>query len=88
MGFMSKFASKFKKKKEATSYVSIIGDKIDPEHGIELKLDWNDEFIAYLKANGFTGTSDELIIQKWLHFMSLDVEQRIQDKTRNVSEFQ
>ena len=28
--------------------VEIIGSVIDPKHGIQIELDWNDAFITYL----------------------------------------
>jgi hypothetical protein len=47
-------------------WVQVIGEHIDPKYGIRIELDWNDAFVDYLKRNGYTGTSDETIVQKWL----------------------
>lgn len=33
---------------------------------IELKIDWNDEFIKELKANGYNGANEDVIIQQYL----------------------
>lgn len=58
------FKNPFKKKIEP--YVSVIEDYYDPEHGHKFKLDWNEEFVAYLKENGYSGDSDEQIVEKWM----------------------
>lgn len=57
------------KKKSKEPWVQVIGEDIDPERGIKIELDWNDAFVKYLKQNGYTGTSDEAIVQKWLAHM-------------------
>lgn len=31
------------------------------------ELDWNDEFVIMLQENGYTGTSDEEIVNKWFN---------------------
>lgn len=58
------FKDIFKKKTEP--YVSVLEDHYDPEHGHKFKLDWNDEFVEYLKTNGYTGSTDEQIVEKWM----------------------
>lgn len=40
--------------------------KIRENGQIELKIDWNDEFIKELKANGYNGANEEVIIQQYL----------------------
>ena len=70
------------KKKIKEPYVSIIGEHIDPENGIELALDWNDEFIKYLKHHGYVGTSDELIVQKWLQSLYEDMSLKMGEKNQ------
>ncbi len=68
-------------------YVRIVGDKIDKDRGgIELSLDWNDEFVEYLRSQGYHGSEDELVIQKWLHSLYTDMESRL--KERNPGDFQ
>jgi hypothetical protein len=56
------------KKKVSTKgpHVEIIGAEVDSRKGIKIELNWNDEFVEYLKKNGYTGTSEEAIVQKWL----------------------
>lgn len=59
---------KYKVKKESDDvYLEILTESFDPETGIELKLDWNDAAINYLKRNGFTGPDDESIVEKWVY---------------------
>ncbi len=62
--------------------ISIIGEKIDPEHGIELELDWSDEFVAYLRKNGYKGISDEKIVQQWLLTIYKETEQKLASDLR------
>ena len=40
--------------------------KINDNGQIELKIDWNDDFIKELRANGFNGANDDVIIQQYL----------------------
>lgn len=54
------------KKKKPEPYVNILETTHDPEHGYKFKLDWNDEFVEYLKENGYSGDTDELIVEKWM----------------------
>jgi hypothetical protein len=32
-----------------------------------MELDWNDEFVAMLQENGYTGESDESVVNKWFN---------------------
>lgn len=34
-------------------------------NGLEIELDWNDQWIAFLKKNGYLGHSDDQIIEQW-----------------------
>ena len=54
------------KKNSDEPWVQVIGEHIDPKRGLQIELDWNDAFVEYLRANGFSGSSDESIVQKWL----------------------
>lgn len=47
-------------------WVEITGEAIDSDKGIRLALDWNNEFIQYLKQNGITGADEEQIVQKYI----------------------
>lgn len=61
------FNNIFKKKEKVVEpWVDIIESDYDVEHGWKFKLDWNQEFIVYLKENGYNGDTDELIVEKWM----------------------
>lgn len=47
-------------------YVEIVGEKFDSEGGVGLRLDWNQAFVKYLKDNGFSGPTDETIVDNWV----------------------
>jgi hypothetical protein len=42
---------------------------IDPENVVQgyFELDWNDEFVQYLMAQGIAGDSDEDVVNKWFN---------------------
>ena len=67
----------FKKPIEEEPRIEIIGSEYDAEHGIKIKMDWNDAFIKQLKQSGFTGTSDEAVVQRWLQQVSQQVADRM-----------
>lgn len=51
-----------------TPWVGIVNDKFDPNLGIDgfmIELDWNEEWIVYLKMNGYVGASDADIVDAW-----------------------
>lgn len=51
-------------------YVEILSENFSEEGGVGLRLDWNSQFITYLKKNGFTGPTDEAIVDNWLISLS------------------
>lgn len=50
---------------ETTGEINVHG-KINDNGQIELKIDWDDSFIAELKANGYNGANEDVIIQMYL----------------------
>ena len=32
-----------------------------------MELDWNDNFVAFLHDNGYTGENDESVVNKWFN---------------------
>lgn len=86
--FGGKPKSKVKHTEKPEPLVSVVGESIDPEKGLVLTLDWNDEFIQYLRENGYYGTSDETIIQQWLGNLYLDMQKRIQHQQNINSDFE
>lgn len=51
-------------------FVEIVSQTFSEEGGVQLRLDWNKPFIDYLKKNGFTGPSEESIVDNWLISLS------------------
>ena len=50
---------------EGKPYIGITNIEFDPENGIGMEFDWNDYFIEELKENGFTGNTDQDLINDW-----------------------
>jgi hypothetical protein len=67
-------------------WVQIIGDSVDPDRGIKIELDWNPAFVTYLKNSGYSGTSDEAIVQKWLAHLYKHVIEKLSDTQTNEFE--
>ena len=59
-------------------WVEITGEAIDPEKGIRLSLDWNDEFIEYLKQNGITGADEEQVVQKYITMLYRELMEQME----------
>lgn len=60
----------------------------DPEEGIKVDLDWNPEFITYLKQNGVTGADENQIIRRWLAHLSNDIVRDMDEESKVESEFE
>jgi hypothetical protein len=58
------------------------------EHEVETKLDWNDAFIADLRASGFTGANDEQIIQQYLVILSKNMASKMDDESDKKGDFE
>ena len=53
--------------KEGVPYVKVLDTKVDadnPKQGY-FELDWNKHFVTNLKEHGFSGNSDEEIVDHW-----------------------
>jgi hypothetical protein len=78
------------KKNSPEPWVEVIGESIDPVRGIEIRLDWNDAFIQYLKESGINSKDEDAAVQKWLAYLYQDLmekfEQRIIDNSDKKSE--
>ena len=50
-------------------YVNVIHMDVNPENAKAgySELDWNDHFVKFLHENGYTGTSDEDVVNKWFN---------------------
>ena len=40
--------------------------EVNSKGQIQLKVDWDDEFIATLKTHGYNGANDEVIVQQYI----------------------
>jgi len=60
-----------KNSKSEEPMVKVLQVNVNPENPRNgfFELDWNDEFVNMLKQNGYTGESEEEIVDRW--FQSL-----------------
>ena len=56
-----------KAKKSEEPMVKVLQVNVNPENPRNgfFELDWNDEFVNMLKQNGYTGASEEEIVDRW-----------------------
>ncbi len=57
-------------------WFEFVGGDVHPEHGLELRLDWNDAFIQQLRRQGYKGTSDDELIAQYIANVQKSVEGR------------
>lgn len=74
----AKILAEVKNSKEP--WVDIRGIVDDPEHGIKIELDWNDAFVKFLRDHGFTGASDEQVVQQYIAIMFKNIVAEIEDE--------
>ena len=58
-------------------WVEIKGLVMDPALGVKIDLDWNAGFILYLKQQGYNGSTDDEIIQRYLAYLSADIHSQM-----------
>lgn len=49
-------------------WIGIVTSGFDPEQGVDgvyLEFDWNQQWIEFLRTNGYSGRSDEQVIDEW-----------------------
>ncbi len=49
-------------------WIGIINQGFDPDHGVNgvyFEFDWNSFWIEYLRMNGYSGHTDEQIVEQW-----------------------
>lgn len=49
-------------------WISIVNSGFDPEQGIDgvfFEFDWNQQWIEFLRVNGYVGHSDEQVVDDW-----------------------
>lgn len=62
-------------------HFSIICDNIDPIHGIQISYEWRDDFVLYLRKNGYTGIDDETILRNFFLKMYAEMHDRLKNNT-------
>jgi hypothetical protein len=68
-------------KKSSEPWVEVVSGDVDPTNGIQIKLDWNDAFITYLRQNGITGENEDIMVQKWLVGLNMSiVDGKVEEK--------
>lgn len=60
-------------------FVSIIGERVSDDGSVELVLDWNKAFIRKLRSNGYTGGSDDAMVNMWLSTLSRQIQTEMAD---------
>lgn len=73
------------RRSSAVPWVEIKSANFNETTGIQIELDWNDAFVSYLRDNGITGATEELIVQKWLAFLYDDLVVRIEEASTKDS---
>jgi flagellar biosynthesis GTPase FlhF len=74
-------------KRDSTEpWVEIKSAEHHPVRGLEIKLDWNEAFVQYLKDEGMTARDDETLVQKWLANMYQHVVERLEQKVIDKSD--
>ena len=61
--------------KKAEPYIAVLETKVNPENPRNgfFELDWNDHFVAQLKSSGYTGETDEAIVDQWFQELCRNV---------------
>lgn len=75
-------------KKVKEPFVSIVCNTIDPELGLLIDFNWSDEFVAYLRTQGYIGVSDERIVRQWLATQYFDMSERLRDASNEISDYE
>ena len=65
-GNLTEFLEYKKKKESENPFIEVISESFDEEIGMQIKLDWNEAMINYLKRNGYRGLTDDEIIEKYV----------------------
>ena len=70
-------------------YVNVLKLDVNPENAKAgyMELDWNDHFVKFLHSNGYTGESDEAVVNKWFNDVCRTVlVQEMQDQDYGLQE--
>jgi hypothetical protein len=72
---LAKLSPKEIANEKAEPYVAVLETKVNPDNPRNgfFELDWNDHFVAQLKASGYTGETDEAIVDQWFQELCRNV---------------
>lgn len=72
---LAKLSPKELANEKAEPYVAVLETKVNPDNPRNgfFELDWNDHFVAQLKASGYTGETDEAIVDQWFQELCRNV---------------
>lgn len=66
------------KKKSNEPWVEIVSESYDQDNNqVSMILDWNKAFIKMLRSNGYTGSDEQQIVDKWFKRLSENIAQDI-----------
>lgn len=65
--------------------VSTKFDESDPRQGF-MELEWNAAFIQFLKENGYTGKTDEDLVDKWFTDLCKNIGAQMDEETKFVAD--
>ena len=72
-------------KEDLEPHVSLLGTDVDDQGNVKIQLDWNDAFVAKLRASGFDGVEEEVIVQKWLAKLANDINLKLMSSNSTFS---
>lgn len=55
----------------------------ESEERIRVEMDWDDDFVLYLKRHGFTGSTDEIIVHKYVATLYRNVMEDLNREGKN-----
>ena len=66
-------------------WIEVLGDEYDEEtQQVNVKLDWNKAFVKVLRTNGYSGSNDESIINRYLKSLSESLAAEISSEKFDV----
>lgn len=75
----SKLSAKELATERGEPYIAVLDTKVNQDNVRNgfFELDWNEHFIVQLKLNGFTGQTDEEIVDKWFQELCRNIGNEI-----------
>ncbi len=80
---IKQYVIKFFKHRSKAPWVSFESYEMEGDQ-LKIELDWNDAFVDLLRSTGYVGASDEVIVRKWMSYMS----DKIQQDMGNMPDFE